>query len=366
MNLSSFERAVPAFLEHLRLVRNLSVHTIRAYRGDLEGLLGFWASASVKTSTYAKATADKPAGQATSAQASSPTLTDALNAYLLRLYQRTIDKSSIARKISCIRSFLAYLKEEQGITVTLRLTRPRLDKKLPSYLTVQEMQTLLQPPPSFASSCANAMQEATAGQALLNPTAETAGQPSQTPSEHGNDRWSLPLRDLAIIELLYATGIRCSELVAIRMLHLHLTERTIIIRGKGRRERMVLFGEPCAERLQAYLRHERPAATHTTEHLFLNHRKRPLTTRSIQRICEQFRKRYQITKPLTPHKLRHTFATHLINEGADLCTVQKLLGHASLASTERYTHVSLEHIKSLCHDKHPLNLQPPLALKKTS
>lgn len=295
MNVSEFERYVAQYLEHLVVVRHMSLHTVRAYSSDLRSLGLFWKE-NGKELPYV----------------------DIIGLFLARLYERRMDKASIARKISSLRSLFQYLRLEHDVLCDLPLDRPRLDKKLPAYMTQKET-------------------------TLLLDHIDITTLPTKS-----------PLRDIAIMELLYATGIRCAELVSIRVMHVNLKEHTIIIRGKGRRERMVLFGGPCADRITAYLTRERRAVKRSTEFLFLNYRDGGMTTRAIQRICEMFRHACNIPHALTPHTMRHSFATHLINKGTDLCTVQKLLGHASIASTERYTHISLEHISSLCEEKHPV------------
>jgi len=303
MNLKSFTFYQEQFIRYLKLVRNLSSHTIRAYTGDLNQFVEMWHHIMKRAQR-------------------TVSLRTALDRYFVILFQQQTDKSSIARKISCLKSFTRFLKEEHDINLTIHLQRPRLDKKLPSYVSATDMQHLLNNIPPTD---------------LVSP---------------------FPLRDISIIELLYATGIRCSELVSIRMHHLNLQEKTILIRGKGRRERVVLFGEPCKLRLEIYLQQERPAIKHQAEHLFLNYKLMPLTTRSVQRICERFRKFLGPHCTFTPHKIRHSFATTLVDAGTDLCTIQRLLGHASLTSTEKYTHVSLERLTQLCTENHPLALQP--------
>jgi site-specific recombinase XerD len=300
MNIKSFIFYLEQFVRYLKLVRNLSTHTVRAYAGDLKQFVEIWQHIMKRSQR-------------------TVSLRTALDRYFVILFQQQTDKSSIARKISCLRSFTRFLKEEHDINLTIHLQRPRLDKKLPSFVPVTDMQHLLNDIPS---------------EELASP---------------------FPLRDLSIIELLYATGIRCSELVSIRMHHLNLHEKTILIRGKGRRERVVLFGDPCKNRLEIYLAQERPAIKHQAEHLFLNYKLMPLTTRSVQRICERFRKFLGPHCVFTPHKIRHSFATTLVDAGADLCTIQRLLGHASLTSTEKYTHVSLERLTHLCTQQHPLS-----------
>ena len=157
------------------------------------------------------------------------------------------------------------------------------------------------------------------------------------------------------MELLYATGIRCAELVNIQLKDIDFTQQTIRIKGKGSVERMVLFGTKAQEKINLYISKERGGSRDPESYLFLNNRQQKLTTRSVQRIFIMFRKFLKIDKPLTPHKMRHSFATHLLNQGADLRAVQELLGHKTLSSTEKYTHVSLEQLTKMCDTIHPIN-----------
>lgn len=164
-----------------------------------------------------------------------------------------------------------------------------------------------------------------------------------------------PIRDKALFELLYATGMRCAELVSIRFKDIDMNEKTIRILGKGRKERFVLFGEKAKKKLLEYLEKERPRSHSESEHLFVNSRNDPLVTRSVQKIIEMFRAFLHIKRQITPHKIRHSFATHMLNQGTDLRIVQELLGHKSLSSTEKYTHVSLDDLTRICDTTHPLN-----------
>ena len=209
--------------------------------------------------------------------------------------------------------------QNYGIVLKLKLNRPRLDKKLPIYLSVDEVFYLLD-----------------------------AVTDEQLPTKK-------PARDKAIFELLYATGIRCSELVAIQFKDLDMNNKTIRILGKGKKERIVLFGQKAQTRIIEYLERERPKYAYAHEHLFVSNRLEALTPRTVQRIFEMFRSFLKFEKHITPHKIRHSFATHLLNQGADLRVVQELLGHKSLASTEKYTHVSLEDLTKLCDTIHPFN-----------
>ena len=287
------------FITFLNVEKNLSSHTLRAYESDLNQFFHFWQQLPEQDKKHL-----------------APR--QIIERYLVTLFHKKIDKSTIARKFSCFKSFERYL-QSQGITLKLKLQRPRIEKKLPIYLSVDEIFYLLDTIPDH-----------------------------QMPTKK-------PARDKAIFELLYATGIRCSELVAIRFKDVDMNTKTIRITGKGKKERIVLFGQKAQAKLQNYFTHERPRAGNTDEKIFLNYRDEALTTRTVQRIFEMFRSFLKFERRITPHKIRHSFATHLLNQGVDLRTVQELLGHKTLASTEKYTHVSLEDLTKICDTIHPLN-----------
>jgi site-specific recombinase XerD len=299
MQLKEFKEKKDQFILFLTIEKHFSLHTQRAYETDLNQFIEFWQHLSVDEQKHLD-------------------LRTIIERYLVSLFYKKIDKSSIARKFSCFKSFERFLKS-CGISLKLKLQRPRLDKKLPLYLSVDEV---------FY---------------LLDTIAKT-----DLPTKR-------PERDKAIFELLYATGIRCSELIGIKFKHIDLTHKTIRIMGKGKKERIVLFGQKAKEQLVRYLEDERPQAQTLEEHLFLNYRNEPLTARSVQRILYMFRGFLKVERPITPHKLRHSFATHLVNQGVDLRVVQELLGHQSLSSTEKYTHVSLDDLARVCDAAHPLS-----------
>lgn len=298
MILTEFLAHQEEFITHLDVEKNLSQHTLRAYTGDLKGFTDFWLSLD------------------TEAKENLP-MRQVIERYLVSLFYKKLDKSSIARKFSCFKSFEKFLRSK-GIVLNLKLKRPRIDKKLPTYLSVDEIFFLLDKVPD-----------------------------SELPTKK-------PLRDKAIFELMYATGVRCSELTAIRIGDVDMQNKTIRIKGKGKKERLVLFGEKAKTTLIAYFEHERPRALNQSEPLFMNNRGTHFDPKSIQRIFQMFRQFLPIDRPITPHKIRHSFATHLLNQGADLRVVQELLGHASLASTEKYTHVSLDDLARVCDTTHPL------------
>ncbi|CAN5142336.1 tyrosine recombinase XerC [soil metagenome] len=287
------------FITYLKVEKNLSDHTIRAYESDLKQFFLFWQNLP----------------ESNKKQLSTRQI---IERYLVNLFHKKIDKSTIARKFSCFKSFEKFLKS-CGIELKLKLQRPRLDKKLPIYLSVDEVFFLLDTIPH-----------------------------EQLPTKK-------PGRDKAIFELLYATGMRCSELVSISFKDLDMQNKTIRILGKGKKERIVLFGQKAHDQLNYYFAHERPKQSAHDEKIFLNNRDEALTTRTVQRIFEMFRSFLKFERPITPHKIRHSFATHLLNQGVDLRTVQELLGHKSLSSTEKYTHVSLEDLAKLCDTIHPMS-----------
>lgn len=299
MKLPDFKEKKDDFLTYLEVERNLSAHTLRAYESDLRQFIEFWEGLPTPDQNLLS-------------------LRQTIERYLVSLHYKKIDKASIARKFSCFKSFSTFLKT-CGVDLQLNLKRPRLDKKLPVYLSVDEMFHLLD-------------------------TVKT----EDLPTSH-------PIRDKTILELFYATGIRCSELVGIRLQDLDMENKQIKIKGKGRKERMVLFGAKAQARIEEYLAKERAHPKSPDEPLFLNYRYTAITPRSVQRIIEMFRQFLKIDRPITPHKIRHSFATHLLNQGTDLRVVQELLGHATLASTEKYTHVSLEKLTELCDTIHPIN-----------
>lgn len=299
MNVHEFKEKKNAFLVHLQVERNLSKHTLKAYESDLRQFTDFWESLSAQEQQLL-------------------TVRQIIERYLVSLFYKQIDKSSIARKFSCFKSFALFL-QKNDISLNLHLKRPRLDKKLPIYLSVDEIFHLLD-------------------------TVHDADLPTRS-----------PIRDKTILELLYATGIRCSELVNIKLCDIDMGAKTIRIHGKGYKERIVLFGDKAKAKLIEYTTQERMPSASMTEHLFLSNRKKRVTPRTVQRIIEMFRGFLKIDRPITPHKIRHSFATHLLNQGVDLRVVQELLGHQSLSSTEKYTHVSLDDLARMCDQIHPIN-----------
>lgn len=302
MDIDLFQNKISEFLMFLDVEKNASKHTLRAYQGDLEQLHQFW-----------KHLAEKEARLKTNLQ-------KVIQRYSVSLFYRKISKTSLARKFSSLRAFINFLRND-GIDIEITLKTPRLDKKLPTTLTVDEIFYLLD-----------------------------SVKADDLPSKY-------PYRDKALFEIIYATGVRCSELVNIKLEDISFDEQAIRILGKGKKERIVLFGSKALKRMEQYLYEERPymVKEKKSPYLFLNCNGSLLTTRSVQRVFEMFRKFLKIDRKLTPHKVRHSFATHLLSQGVNLRVIQELLGHKTLTSTEIYTHVSNKQLSKLCDEKHPLN-----------
>jgi integrase/recombinase XerC len=232
--------------------------------------------------------------------------------------------SSVARKLSALRTFFKYLENEELIKQNPMgsISMPKLDQHIPVFLSVDEVFALLEAP-------------------------------------GGEEKFGA--RDRAMLELLYSTGMRVSELVACNMIHLDFDNEMVRVRGKGNRERMVPIGEPAIRALREYftrrdeqiksrLQQEKKC---DREAVFLNSRGSRLTTRSIERLVAEYGRKAGIDKPVTPHVLRHSFATHLLEMGADMRSVQELLGHASLSTTQKYTHLDMVHLMKVYDKAHP-------------
>ncbi len=252
-----------------------------------------------------------------------------LRDYLAHLMKQGFVKASIARKLSAIRSFYRYLLREGMVSTSPVATTssPKLDKRLPSFLTIEEMRRLLEAPD------------------LSTPQGQ---------------------RDRALLELLYASGIRVSELVQLDLEQVKLETHEIRVWGKGAKERVVLMGTPAAETLSTYLNQGRPKllSKKKSNALFVNRYGERLPERRIQIILEKYARLAGIDKKVHPHLLRHTFATHLLDGGADLRVVQELLGHVDLSSTQIYTHVTKSQAKKVYLSSHPMAREKGNELKE--
>ncbi len=237
--------------------------------------------------------------------------------YLIHLHNHQYSKKTISRYISSLRTFFKYLYIEGIIknNPMILVSNPKLDKKLPNFLYTNDLEKLLSTP-----SC--------------------------------DDIYGI--RDNLILELLYSSGIRVSELVNIKLSDINYNDCQIKILGKGNKERYVLFGEICLNKLNNYLSLSRVYLdVKHSNYLILNRNGGQITTRSIEKILQKYQKLSSIKVNVTPHTLRHTFATHLLDGGADLKTVQELMGHESLSSTQVYTHITSERLRSVYLKSHP-------------
>ncbi|MBN1466627.1 tyrosine recombinase XerC [candidate division KSB1 bacterium] len=244
---------------------------------------------------------------------------ESVRGYLAHLTSLKFSARTIARKLASLRSFAKYLIREDVIKInpTLNIATPRIKKKLPSFLSEQEVKALLQLPNLH----------------------ESAG-----------------LRDYMILELFYATGMRVSELASLKLENIRYDEGVFRIRGKGNKTRMVPMGQHVARDLQVYLKmrqEEENIALEFKDFIFVTNNRAPFTRNQIAAIVHGYIKRIAGKEKAHPHALRHTFATHLLNEGADLMSVKELLGHSSLSTTQVYTHVSAEHLKKVYKKAHP-------------
>lgn len=236
-----------------------------------------------------------------------------LRGYLAKLYDSK-ERTTICRKLAAIRSFLRYLRAEGKIekNVALLVPTPKNPTKLPRFLKIEEIRELLENAPDMTTL--------------------------------------LGRRDRALLELLYSSGLRVSEAVGLNVGDVNLEEGWVRVLGKGSKERMVPVGPPAAEALREYLADREPGGA-----LFLNYQGTRLTARSVARLLTRNLVKAGVAKSLSPHGIRHSFATHLLAAGADLRTIQELLGHANLSTTQRYTHVDLGALLDEYRSSHPLN-----------
>jgi integrase/recombinase XerC len=289
-------KEVEGFLTYLRHERNASPHTISSYRIDLNQLANYLDARKIRL---------------------ADTDNVVLRGFLVELYQKNLTKTSAARKLAAVRSFFEFCVRQKWIddNPAKIVATPRLERHVPGFLSEEEMETLLEVPPSDDAK---------------------------------------GIRDRAILELFYATGIRVSELVGINLEDVGLGERMVRVRGKGKKERLVPFGRKAAESMEAYLRvrSEFPLAS-DEKALFLNYRGTRITTRSVERLVAKYLQQAALRKKISPHALRHSFASHLLSRGADLRVIQELLGHESLATTQKYTHMDVKQLLDVYRKSHP-------------
>jgi len=293
----SFEHEIDLYLSHLRVERNLSRNTLEAYARDLQTL-----------ARYGEREGKSSLGELTALD---------LNRFLLSLGRR-ISVRSQARLLSAVRTCYRFLVGEQVLQSdpTAEIDMPKIPRKLPEFLSVQEVDDLLARPPRD----------------------DPRG-----------------LRDAAMLEVLYATGIRVSELVSLRLDSVDHRMGIVRVFGKGRKERLVPLGEQALSVLQQYSQTARVRLLRErrSEALFVTARGRPMSRQGFWKNLKRYARAAGIQRNISPHKLRHSFATHLIERGADLRSVQALLGHADISTTEIYTHVNAERLRAVYDKFHP-------------
>ncbi len=296
---------IQKFVRHLRLERGASPHTCRGYERDLVQFDQFLKDSGLCVSSKGSVAIEE------------------VDRFVIRKYlsflHRRNKKSSIARKLSSLRTFFKFLAGEELVTSNPAklVSTPKREKTLPTTLTVDEAFRLMEAPSQ-------------------GKTAER-------------------VRDRAILELLYSSGLRVSELVGLNVDRIDLDLGIVKVMGKRRRERIVPVGSKAIEALQAYLKTRGPVEGE--EALFTNRRGERLSARSVGRLVKRYTRESGIFRRISPHSLRHTFATHLLDSGADIREIQEMLGHASLSTTQRYTHLTLGKLMEVYDRTHPRSFE---------
>jgi integrase/recombinase XerD len=293
----ALEADVRTFLSYLRVEKGLSDNTIQSYRRDMLKFVGFLNEQNLVTAKIQRQ--------------------DVVD-FLATLYKRRLDSRSVARHLVTIRHFFrfslleGFIKEDPAATIE----SPKFRQSLPYFLSVEEVERLLAQPDTSSA---------------------------------------IGLRDKAIIELMYSTGIRVSELAGIRVGDLQLDAGCLRCIGKGNKERLVPVGKKALAVVEAYMKKSRPELLkdNASANLFLNQRGRPMDRVMIWKMMGRYGRKAALRKPLKPHTLRHSFATHLLDRGADLRSVQMMLGHSDISTTQIYTHVVEERLKQVYKAHHP-------------
>ncbi|WP_391121214.1 tyrosine recombinase XerC [Psychrobacillus sp. L3] len=287
-----------SFIDYIQLEKNYSNLTVHEYEKDIEQFLLFLEREGVNHLNEVEYVHAR--------------------LFVTTLYEKKLARTSISRKISSVRSFYKFLHKEYNIRdeAFQSLYHPKKEEKLPHFFYEEEMEKLF---------------EGNKGTDLLS------------------------LRNMALLELLYATGIRVSELISIEMSHIDKSYGIVRVMGKGRKERYVPVGDYALLAVEAYVEKSRSKLMKSTSHsfLFVNSRGHHLTSSGVRHILNEMIKKASMHTTIYPHMLRHTFATHLLNNGADLRSVQELLGHTHLTSTQIYTHVTKEHLRKTYMNAHP-------------
>lgn len=287
------QRYIDKFINYLKVEKNSSKHTIINYSVDLRAFAGFLGDKDLTTVDHFT-----------------------LRKYLAEMRARNFSKRTVARKLASLRTFFKFLYREGHLKTNpiSAILTPKLDKKLPVFLDVEKMAKLIQSP----------------------PTDTTAG-----------------LRDRAIMETLYSSGLRVSELVGLDEDDIDFISGVMKVLGKGSKERLVPIGDIAMKAIRTYMARRNKEKVRDKDAVFLNKSGRRLTDRGVRRVIDKYIKVCSIVEHVSPHSLRHSFATHLLDRGADLRSVQELLGHMNLSTTQIYTHVTMERLKSVYDKAHP-------------
>jgi tyrosine recombinase XerC len=286
------QRYIEKFLRYLEIEKNYSRHTVLNYKIDLEDFSKFWGESPPEKIDYL-----------------------ALRKYLAVLREKGLASRSISRRLSGLRSFFKFLNREGYLKSNpiLLLSSPKTEKHLPNFLTEEQVKRLIE---------------------------------SALPLTGKDER---TLRDRAILEAFYSTGMRISELVGLKIDDLDFISGVVKLKGKGKKERIVPIGDTAIRAIRGYLEKRKKQ----DEALFLNKNSKPISSRGVRNIVWKYILRSGLKQGISAHTLRHSFATHLLNRGADLRTVQELLGHANLSTTQIYTHLTTERLKSVYDKAHP-------------
>jgi tyrosine recombinase XerC len=287
------KRFIGKFSNYLEIEKNYSPHTISNYRRDLEGLSVFLEDKDPKNITHLD-----------------------LRRFLAELRRRENAKRTVVRKLAAIRSFFRFLVKEKYISGNPAdsVFTPKLDKKLPEFLDTGRILSL-----------------------ITSPSPDNI----------------MGIRDRAILEVLYSTGIRVSELVGLNAEDIDLIGGAVKVRGKGKKERMALLGGEAQKALRKYMEERSVISGESYKAVFLNKLGTRLSDRSVRRIIDKYIAKCSIEQKISPHSVRHSFATHLLDNGADLRSVQELLGHKNLSTTQIYTHMGTQRIKEIYSKAHP-------------
>jgi integrase/recombinase XerC len=287
------DRHIQKFITYLEIEKNASFHTITNYKIDLKEFNDSIKEKALENITHVD-----------------------VRLFLARMKERNLSKRSVARKMACLRSFFKFLCREGYIksNPATGLKTPKQERRLPLFLDENQVVKLIESP----------------------DLSDTYG-----------------LRDRAILETLYSSGLRVSELVGLNKEDIDFISGVLKVYGKGKKERLAPVGDRALRAIRSYLEKLGPAAIKEKKAVFLNKSGRRMTDRAVRRVVEKYIHKTSLSEKISPHSLRHSFATHLLDRGADLRSVQELLGHANLSTTQIYTHVSTERMKSVYDKVHP-------------